>query len=386
MSTKILVGDSRETLKRLPDQSVHCVVTSPPYWALRAYHGNTGMIGMEPTFAEHVENLMEVFDEVWRVLRDDGSFWLNYGDGYAGTKGAPPGSALQAGNKGSVSYDDSHLTMPLKPKNLLMMPSRIAITMQDKGWYLRSENIWAKKNCTPESCKDRPTKSHEKIFQFTKKPRYFYDHLAVQTDAAECTIERHKRGMGLTHEKAEGASVSLHERWHNDEFTHDVKKANMRTVWTLAVASFKEPHFATFPTGLVEPCVKSSTSEYGVCSECGTPYYKDLKQMVKKTPTMKVDAAGRKQDAASSTEVSAPPDNCHSTVSKADIWKAGCDCDADIVPATVLDPFGGAGTVSVVSESLGRDSVICEISSEYAHIAAKRIHRMKPLFSELTIE
>ena len=163
MSVQILVGDCLTLLRGLPAESVHCVVTSPPYWGLRSYKGDAGMIGLEPTFDEHLANLVAVFREVRRVLRKDGTCWLNYGDAYAGHNGgnSKPGN-MQNNNQGSIS---PHRDTPkgLKPKGLMMMPARVAMALDADGWWIRSEIVWHKPNPMPESCTDRPTSAHEKL-------------------------------------------------------------------------------------------------------------------------------------------------------------------------------------------------------------------------------
>ena len=182
MPAEILQGDAR----RLPlaDASVHCVVTSPPYWGLRAYGGEIGMIGLEPSFDEHLANLVAVFQEVWRVLRDDGTLWLNYGDAYIG------------------------------PKNLLMMPARVALALQDDGWIIRSDIIWAKPNPMPESTTDRPTSAHEHMFLLSKRPRYFYDADAVRVPLLTSTMERGRKPEGKSFMSPKGGDPSnRRESW-----------------------------------------------------------------------------------------------------------------------------------------------------------------------------
>ena len=167
MTVKIMVGDALVTLRELPDRSVHCVITSPPYWGLRAYCGDPGMIGLEPTFEEHLVNLVEVFREVKRVLRKDGTLWLNYGDAYAGS---PP--RVPYGDQGDNSIvENDRWVKPGKPKDLMMMPARVAMALQADGWWLRSEIIWHKPNPIPESVTDRPTSAHEKLLSAKQERR-----------------------------------------------------------------------------------------------------------------------------------------------------------------------------------------------------------------------
>ena len=375
MATKILVGDCRQTLKQIPDKSVHCVITSPPYWGLRAYKGDTGMIGLEPTWQNHLDNLLEVFNGVWRVMRDDGTLWLNYGDAYAGSGKAHKSHHKNPGlSKSNHRMGDDTTTIQadlLPAKNLMQLPARLSIAMQEHGWILRSEIVWAKKNCMPESVKDRPTMAHEKIFLFVKRAKYFYDHVAVRQSAKESSIQRAKNRHNEPPEDMEGKGVRLVQRWANKDMKHDTTTASMRNVWHLPTQSLREAHFATFPTKLVEPCIKAGTSEHGVCAANGSPYKRIVKIHDPENRLGKGKGGwGNPQDKAvrdQKPSKEGAPQYLHGG------WEPTCECEGEIKPAIVLDPFGGAGTVSVVSERLGRDSIICEISPEYAEIARKRI-------------
>ena len=203
MSTRIIVGDALERLRELPDESVHCVVTSPPYWGLRAYGGDAGMIGLEPTFDDHLANLVAVFREVRRVLRSDGTLWLNYGDSYAasGSGGGAWHGGKQGSNNGTV-HRNGKTPGEYKPKDLMMMPARVAMALQTDGWWLRSEIVWQKLNPMPESVTDRPTSAHEKVFLLTKAPRYFFDNEAVREGAVrdrmkhDENVHRMQSGIG----------------------------------------------------------------------------------------------------------------------------------------------------------------------------------------------
>ena len=207
VTVRFMVGDALSQLAKLPDESVHCVVTSPPYWGLRAYKGDPGMIGLEPTFDGHLENLVAVFREVRRVLRADGTLWLNYGDAYAGgnnkTEWHASGTAVRDCSRPAPNTS-------LKPKDLFMMPARVAIALQADGWWLRSEIIWHKPNPMPESVTDRPTSAHEKVFLFAKASRYFYDAEAVRVPAVRA----------------------------GDIPAEVPSAANLRNVWTIATHAF----------------------------------------------------------------------------------------------------------------------------------------------------
>ena len=285
MTVRIHVGDARDVLRGMDADSVHCVVTSPPYWGLRAYKGDHGMIGMESTFDEHLENLVSVFEEVRRVLRPDGTLWLNYGDAYARGEGR---GGSGSGDK-QASNAVSATVMPrdfLKAKDLMLMPARVAMALQEAGWWLRSEIIWHKPNPMPESVTDRPTSAHEKVFLFSKSARYFYDAEAVRTESegwhgkdmptlAPEDAERQSQKPRLqANEDYEGVAPGSSRRppkggqaeW---DASGKAGAANLRNVWRIPTAPYKDAHFATFPPALVEPCIRAGTSKHGVCSECG---------------------------------------------------------------------------------------------------------------------
>ena len=252
---EILVGHAVSSLKGLPDGGVRTCVTSPPYWGLRDY-GNDNQIGLEATPSEFVESLCLVFDEVWRVLADDGTLWVNLGDSYAGA------SLSRASNNGRAGYGNpregtfSRLGDGLKPKELVGIPWRFAFAMQDRGWYLRQDIIWAKPNPMPESVTDRCTKSHEYIFLFTKQPRYFFDHKAIQEPAIHSNDRRAGKGRIPYDGKRQGK-----EGTGQEAFVPIKEFRNKRSVWNVGVASFKEAHFAVYPPALIEPCIKAGSAE-----------------------------------------------------------------------------------------------------------------------------
>ena len=248
MSVRILVGDC---LERLRD------------------YGVEGAIGLEPTFGEHINTIVTVFREVRRVLRSDGTLWLNYGDCYH--------------NGDSLSG--------LKPKDLVMMPARVALALQADGWWLRSEIVWHKPNPMPESVRDRPTSAHEKIYLLTKSARYFYDAEAVRTKTDRPRAYSHRDNphnqphawetSPTYHARHPGGHSRRHagfnDRW--DALSKEEQQAsgsNLRNVWTIATHPFPGVHFATFPPKLVEPCIKAGTSERGPCPECGMPWVRGM--------------------------------------------------------------------------------------------------------------
>jgi len=218
---RIVRADSLSALAAVPDGTFRCCVTSPPYWGLRDY-GDEHQIGAEPRLEDYLKNLRAVFAEVRRTLADDGTLWLNIGDGY--TSGGRTWRDADKKNKGRAMDYRAPTPDGLKPKDLIGVPWRLAFALQDEGWYLRSDIIWHKPNCQPESVRDRPTRAHEYLFLFSKSEKYYYDHEAIKEPTATAGAE----GAGLK---------------------------NRRSVWSINTESFAGAHFATFPTKLVEPCI-----------------------------------------------------------------------------------------------------------------------------------
>jgi DNA modification methylase len=252
----ILTGDCREVLKTLPDASVHCCVTSPPYWGLRDY-GVDAQIGLEQTPEEYVASLVAVFREVRRVLRDDGTLWLNLGDSYAGA-GAGGGGNRKGNEHGQHDAMVGSLrgTVPsgLKPKDLVGIPWRVAFALQADGWWLRSDIIWHKPNPMPESVTDRPTKSHEYLFLLAKSDRYYYDAEAI---AEPAQIEQAGRVTGRGKQAYANASSfnGMRPQQDNSGGYGNGSVRNKRDVWTVPTAPYKGAHFATFPPALILPCI-----------------------------------------------------------------------------------------------------------------------------------
>lgn len=300
---QILIGDCIESMRSLPDKSVQCCVTSPPYYGLRDY-GVGGQIGLEETPAEFISKLVAVFEEVRRVLRDDGTAWVNMGDSYS------------------------------RDKQLMMMPARLAIAMQDDGWYLRQDIIWNKPNPMPESVRDRCTKSHEYIFLLSKSRAYYFDQQAITEPLTQSSVDRlaqagweEQQGSDRVPGKTNGAMKAVGGlRSKRNSFSRETKATagehgqsaqhrpgrddidcdqsrNKRSVWTVATARFKGAHFATFPPDLIRPCILAGSPRGGV----------------------------------------------------------------------ILDPFGGAGTTGMVAMQEGRRSLLCELNPDYAALARARL-------------
>jgi len=306
VSYRLLTGDAVEQLRTLPDESVHCVVTSPPYWGLRDY-GVPGQIGLEESLPAWVDRMVQVFAEVRRVLRSDGTLWLNLGDAFAGSWGAQSRgedwsttSTLDGGSMLSARQIKAHPketgtgslknTPGLKGKDLMGQPWRVAFALQAAGWFLRCDVVWSKPNPMPESIKDRPTKSHEYVFLLAKSERYFYDQDAIREPykpeslARRAYIDRgghtgDRRGEHQPKHKKPEAAESLPKGTHRGGqeiregkyYDANPSGRNRRSVWEIATSPFPDAHFATFPEELVEPCVLAGTSEGGCCSACGAP-------------------------------------------------------------------------------------------------------------------
>jgi DNA modification methylase len=264
MSVRILQGDVRKRLAELPSDSFDCIVTSPPYWGLRDY-GVAGQIGLEPTLTEYLDTMVAVCRELRRVLKPSGTFWLNLGDCYAGggRGGNPAESAFrkQATNVGSLIAATPLGATGLKAKDLCMAPNRLAIRLQEDGWYVRSEIIWHKPNPMPESVTDRPTSSHEKIWLLTKSERYWYDAEAVREGASEASLARitqpnFANQTGGEKDYRNGINPSRSMRKTLENFAENPGR-NLRNVWTIASQPYSEAHFATFPPELAERCIKA---------------------------------------------------------------------------------------------------------------------------------
>ncbi len=261
------IGDCLTVLRSLPDGFANTCVTSPPYWGLRDY-GHDGQIGLEETHDAYVERMVAVFREVRRVLRDDGTLWLNLGDSYAGgsssgtvnneTSTLGCGKATQAA-AASVVHARKH---GLKPKDLVGIPWRVAFALQADGWYLRSDIIWHKPNPMPESIKDRPTKAHEYVFLMSKSPRYYYDAEAIKERASEGGRVISLGPKSFSKGQAAGKGVSRSGNATKDTFQVSDKR-NKRSVWTVPTRPFSGAHFACYPPDLIKPCIMAGCPEGG---------------------------------------------------------------------------------------------------------------------------
>ena len=364
---KFLQGDVFDKIKELEDNSIDCVVTSPPYWGLRDYgtasyeggdpdckhtitdgivdNKNNKLIerpdrasdkkncvkcgakridkqlGLEPTYQEHIQNIVELFKVIKPKLKDSATVWLNYGDSYAATINGTKVKDMKK-NWGRKADDRTFVDKPfctiqgsLKQKDLVMIPNRIAIALQEDGWWIRSEIIWHKPNPMPESTKDRPTQCHEKIWLITKNKKYYYDAEAVREPCQNETIRRMTLGNKgkIGNNKNSTGWKQLNNYWGSEQSVKDANKGrNRRNVWTITTKPFKDAHFATFPKDLIEPCIKAGCPENGI----------------------------------------------------------------------VLDPFGGSGTTGIVAVENNRKAILIELNKDYIHIAKKRINKELGLFNK----
>ena len=356
--------DVIEGLKLLPDASVHTVATSPPFWGLRDY-GTDGQIGLEQTPEKYVEKLVEVFCEAKRVLRSDGTLWLNLGDSYWG--GGSTTAASQSAR--------THAT--LRPKDLVGIPWRVALALQADGWYLRSDIIWVKSSCMPESIRDRPTRAHEYVFLFAhpdSKGRYFYDPDAIREPWADA---RQGRVGGTNRTTPERRSIGGKERPLEAPQTAG---RNKRSWWNINPKPYKGAHFAVWPPKLVEPMIRAGTSEKGCCPVCGAQW----ERTIEKGEVLSTGGSDTGARASNMDQVSPlgqdPKRGAYNTgkmVHRASVtvgWVPACGCpEQESVRSVVLDPFSGSATTGLVALREGRDYIGIDLNVNYLPLAQARL-------------
>ena len=421
----IYQGHVLEVLNGMEVESVHCVVTSPPYWGLRDYNlppqiwgGDSacehvwgdnhferkrgsigdkgtytggsetqnhqgvginqgqfcqrcnawgGSFGLEPTPELYIEHTVEIFRGVWRVLRKDGTVWLNLGDSYVNH--SQPGGGdptIKNRNIGDSKYTPTRAP-GLKPKDLCGIPWAVAFALRADGWWLRQDVIWSKLNPMPESVTDRCTKSHEYIFLLTKSPRYFYDADAIREENPRVNEQWPSGGKN----KSQGANPKDRNDWGRI-ITQNPNGRNKRSVWNIATHPFPEAHFATFPPKLIEPCILAGTSEKGCCTECGSPWVRVVEKVVPELRDVKSDYPGEHTLATRKYKHGEP-----GTESKTIGWEPTCECfgpplgvaefhiGKKPIPCTVLDIFGGSMTTAIVAYKHNRKFVMIELSETY---------------------
>lgn len=432
--------DVRITLRELPGSSVHMVCTSPPYWGLRDYgtepvvwggdplceheweevvpqdsrhrhiaenstkegsvaeqwdypedHGSycahcgawRGSLGLEPTPEEFVAHLVEVFREISRVLRPDGTLWVNLGDTYfAG------GSTTESSNN-NRNYEhlctlqtrstDGQSQRPiksrthnyLKPKDLVGIPWRFALAMQQEGWYLRADIIWAKNNPMPESVRDRTTRAHEYIFLFAhpdSKGSYFYDAEAIKEETAQ---------PGRVRADTFGGKSWEHRQQHSEGGLYmGSTTRNKRSVWSVNPKPYPGAHFAVWPEELVRPMILAGTSEHGVCASCGTPWERErLSLEVEEKEGVSIGGDPSRHDGGVRTkDPTGGGGNVLASRTAFGAWLPGCAClDPSPAPATVLDPFSGSATTGRVAVTSGRHYIGTDLNPEYLSLAQSRV-------------
>lgn len=370
MTVEIRIGDCRELLRAMPDESVHCVVTSPPYWGLRDY-GVSGQLGMERTLGEHIAVMVDVFREVRRVLRKDGTCWINYGDCYATTPNGRSAAATKAAGSDDRTFRDKPFSTVgpihddaisggyLKPKDLCMVPERLFIALQDDGWWVRSKLPWLKRNGMPESISDRPATSIEQVVLLSKAERYWYDAEAVMFPTSPNTNLRVSQDV---------ASQIGSARANGGRKTNGNMKAVVRRP-KLAAAGAKNRANDEFENAIAGPAPfernfrnsdlfwLSLVEPLGLISDPnGLPIALDA------TP----------QGFSDAHFATFPPKLIEPMI------LAGCPAGG-----TVLDPFGGAGTTGLVADRLGRNAILLELNPEYAAMARRRIEADAGMFASV---
>lgn len=479
----IETGDCMAVLDAIPDGVVQTVVTSPAYWGLRDYgtaqwsggndpacdhkvrspesiarqlptstlgggkesiaHQQEGyatecrrcgaqridlQLGQEATPGEYVDKLVVIFRKVRRVLRDDGTVWLNLGDSYAGSRAGAQGPTGQMANRSVVDArcrvrNHTNIAPGLKPKDLVMIPARVAMALQADGWYLRGDIIWAKPNPMPESVTDRPTKSHEHLFLLSKSERYFYDIEATRElwvdermgrDGAQAASERNRGGRTDGFTKPNGIDPSANSgRNKRDVWTDCSPEVAMDSllgalevvgvpkeqcfaalellerakahpsVWRISTRAFAGAHFAVFPPDLVEPCIRAGASAHGACATCGAPYERQVERW------RLVDGEPAQLPPMKTTNIDEPSQAQgvgHGRISSATAtlgWAATCECNAPVRSCIVLDPFAGAGTTGLVATRFGHRFIGIELSAKYAQMARDRIDGDAPLWNRM---
>lgn len=426
----VACSDCVAWLRTLPDNCVHCCVTSPPYYGLRAYlkaddPAKELEIGSEETPGEYVARMVGVFRELRRVLHPSGSFWLNLGDSYAANAATPRGKVgfesyrgsntptLNKEHTGRVAYRGNGI----KAKDLLGIPWMVAFALREDGWYLRQHCPWVKRSPMPESVTDRPGTACEEVFLLAKRPDYFFDMEAVKRPCADANAQRTTKTYDTAERYGAGNGGNsgldgLAARMRSGDHTN--RNFRSADLWFDSVGllladngellgfdvtskPYKGAHFAVMPPGIVEPCVLAGTSAKGVCPKCGEPWTRVVERnrvatrpgentkIAAQQGKLPAEEPGRasgaarfeKSTLAQITGNRDPQRHCTTTATTG--WEPGCECGvAETLPAVVLDPFTGSGTVAAVAVDLGRRFVGSELNRDYIPLILRRLQTVTP--------
>jgi len=378
-------GDAAEMLAKMPANSVHMAMCSPPYWGLRDY-GVDRQIGLEDSLDAYVGSLLAVADELKRVLRSDGSWWLNLGDSFAGSGGAggqwtdeSHGSARYDGDGGN-SYNGPLNQSTFRRKSKMLVPHRVAIALQDAGWVVRSDAVWAKPNPMPHPVKDRLNEHKEFLFHLTPEPDYWFDLDAVREPHKDTSIRRTEnsyKNSGTPVEAYPGRSDGASIGTEPEDALHPNGK-NPGDVLEVTVKPFPDAHFAVYPPELCEKPIKSTAPEQ-VCGACGTPYTRESdvveREVAGGSPAIPEEEAAYNQQSGNHQGDYGDRDGfTQPTEREIGPWEQQCDCATDATePGIVLDPFAGAGTTCLVAKDHGRRFIGIELNTEYVAMAQKRV-------------
>lgn len=350
---QLICDDTRVALQRFKDNTFHCCVTSPPYWQLRDYFKD-GQIGLEKTPEEYINNLVDIFKEVKRVLRKDGTLWIVIGDTYSTSKkGNTQDNVNSKSRRKKLHLQQINKKIPtnIKTKNLIGIPWKLAFALQEDGWYLRCDVIWSKKNPVPDGAKDRPTRNHEYVFLLSKSSKYFYDYYAIMDEAKKKNGRSRKFGANIQRGN---------NRQNQNRRFIDFEKKNKRSVWNVSVGRSGGIHFSVFPEKLITPCILAGTSSKGCCPKCKKPWSRIVEKEKYFTEN------GEEKVYLDGTN-----------------WKSNCNC---LISGTencvVLDPFCGVSTTGVICLKSDRDYVGIDINDEYIKAGREKLFSIDPIFTE----
>jgi DNA modification methylase len=393
MAYQLINSDVIEGLRRLPESSIHCVVTSVPYLWQRDY-GVDGQIGLEANAEEYILKLISVFAEVRRVMREDATLWVNIADSYANDSkwGGRSGNRNTSSDKGGYQRKKRRSGMP--SKCLMAIPARFQVAMIDAGWICRNEIIWQKPTARPECVEDRCTRDHEQLFLFTKSPAYYFDMEAVKQPASPKSVTVKTSPVKGNGNGSAGERLSVYQDTHGRYY---VEERNLRTVWSIVAEPSDDQHYAAFPSALPELCIGAGTSEYGCCIECGAPWRRVLEKVKGDPKSFKGSSftGGKASNAATSYGVANGRDHSvgqgpRTIRIETKGWKPSCKCNEWYrqTPCIVLDPFCGKSTTGVAALRLGRYFYGIDLNPSYIEMSDRNLREAErqaygPLFLPL---